>query len=157
MPVPIESIPLLVKKLYKIVKEFEELFPERRFTPDGHLVGRIGEVIAAHRYGLTSVSTNERGHDAITDQNLCVEIKITQGKDVALRSLLEHLLVFFLTPEGEIHEVFNGPGDTVWSACRPLQKNGQRRIGLTKLKGLMQEVDESKRLPLRRKFTAPAM
>ena len=77
MPVPIESIPLLVKKLYKIVKEFEELFPERRFTPDGHLVGSIGEVIAAHRYGLTLVSTNERGHDAITDQNLCVEVKST--------------------------------------------------------------------------------
>jgi len=41
---------MLVKQLYKIVKEFERLFPERRFTPDGHLVGSIGEVIAKHRY-----------------------------------------------------------------------------------------------------------
>ena len=41
------EIPSLVQDLYSIVDRLEELFPGRRFTPDGHLVGSIGEVLAA--------------------------------------------------------------------------------------------------------------
>ncbi len=41
------EIPSLVQELYSIVDRLEELFPGRRFTPDGHLVGSIGEVLAA--------------------------------------------------------------------------------------------------------------
>lgn len=153
MPAPTQSIPMLVKQLYKIVKEFERLFPERRFTPDGHLVGSIGEVIAKHRYGLTLARASEEGFDAISDDNFRVEIKITQGKGVSLRSSPERLLVFSLTSEGEVHEVFNGPGAAVWDACGSLQKNGQRRITLTKLKALMQNVHTLDRLPLKQALT----
>ena len=153
MPAPTQSIPMLVKELYKIVKEFERLFPGRRFTPDGHLVGSIGEVIAKHRYGLTLARASEEGYDAISDDNFRVEIKITQGKGVGLRSSPERLLVFYLTSEGEVTEVFNGPGSLVWDACGSLQKNGQRRITLTKLKALMQNVDTLDRLPLKQALT----
>ena len=48
----IEKIPALVQRLYGLVEELEELFPSRRFTPDGHLVGSIGEVLAAFHYDL---------------------------------------------------------------------------------------------------------
>ena len=37
----------LLASLYRIVHRLEVLFPGRKFTPDGHLVGSIGEVIAA--------------------------------------------------------------------------------------------------------------
>jgi len=43
----VESIPELVERLYAIVRRLEEKYPGRRFTPDGHLVGSLGEVIAA--------------------------------------------------------------------------------------------------------------
>ena len=43
----------LIRDLYQIVARLEEAFPGRRFTPDGHLVGSLGEVFAAERYGLT--------------------------------------------------------------------------------------------------------
>ena len=43
----IHAIPSLVQELYSIVDRLDELFPGRRFTPDGHLVGSIGEVLAA--------------------------------------------------------------------------------------------------------------
>ena len=46
------KIPQLIKRLYEIVAELESLYPGRKFTPDGHLVGSIGEVIAAHNYDL---------------------------------------------------------------------------------------------------------
>ena len=85
----------------------------------------------------------------MSNDNLRIEIKITQGKGVSLRSSPERLLVFFLTSEGEVHEIFNGPGAVVWDACGSLQKNGQRRITLTKLKALMQNVHTLDRLPLK--------
>ena len=40
---PIDEIPELVKSLYKVVEQLEAIFPERKFTLDGHLVGSIGE------------------------------------------------------------------------------------------------------------------
>ncbi len=42
----------LLGTLYRIVDRLEALFPGRKFTPDGHLVGSIGEALAAHMFGL---------------------------------------------------------------------------------------------------------
>ena len=36
-----------VQKIYEIVGELQADFPGRSFTPDGHLVGSIGEVMAS--------------------------------------------------------------------------------------------------------------
>ena len=44
-----DEVSALVEELYRLIRRFEQLFPGRHFTPDGHLVGSIGEVIAAHR------------------------------------------------------------------------------------------------------------
>ena len=48
----VDGIPNLIRRLYAIVADLETAFPGRKFTPDGPLVGSIGEVLAAHRYGL---------------------------------------------------------------------------------------------------------
>jgi len=37
----------LIRQIYAIVDELERLYPGRRFTPDGHLVGSIGEAYSA--------------------------------------------------------------------------------------------------------------
>lgn len=47
-----ERLPQLVAELYRVVNELEAMFPGRHFTPDGHLVGSLGECLAAHHYGL---------------------------------------------------------------------------------------------------------
>jgi hypothetical protein len=46
----IGQVPALIRALYRTVAELQTLFPDRPFTPDGHLVGSLGEVIAAHNY-----------------------------------------------------------------------------------------------------------
>jgi hypothetical protein len=39
----------LIRQLYSVVAALEEEeFEGRKFTPDGHLVGSIGEVVAAY-------------------------------------------------------------------------------------------------------------
>ena len=35
----------LVKQLYITVNELEVMFPGRHFTPDGHMVGSLGECL----------------------------------------------------------------------------------------------------------------
>jgi hypothetical protein len=59
-------VPLLepVARIYKAAAELEALYPGRKFTPDGHLVGSIGEVIAAEALGLTLYPMSKPGHDA---------------------------------------------------------------------------------------------
>jgi len=146
---PADKVPELVRRLYSLVGEFEALFPGRKFTPDGHLVGSIGEVIAAHRYDLSLYSASTAAHDASARDGRQVEVKATQGDTVALRAEPQHLIVLHLNKEGQATEVFNGPGSLVWSSCGAMQKNGQRPISLSRLRKLMVQVPASQRLPAR--------
>ncbi|MCP9828598.1 hypothetical protein KBZ19_08875 [Synechococcus sp. L2F] len=142
-------MPELVRRLYALVGEFESLFPGRAFTPDGHLVGCTAEVMAAYRYNLTLHRASSTGHDAVAPNGKQVEIKATQGKSVALSAEPEQLVVLHLGKEGHATEVFNGPGNLVWSHCGEMQKNGQRAISLSRLRTLMNTVPASQRIPER--------
>jgi hypothetical protein len=146
---PADRVPELVQRLYALVAEFEALFPGRKFTPDGHLVGSIGEVIAAHRYDLFLYAASSAAHDGSAKDGRQVEVKATQGDTVALRAEPHHLIVLHLNKQGEATEVFNGPGSLAWQSCGVMQKNGQRPISLSKLRKLMAQVTQSQRLPAR--------
>ncbi len=146
-PMAVEMVPTLVQQLYAIVSELEQLFEnKRKFTPDGHLVGSIGEVIAAHWYGLKLLPHSNRGHDAVSSSGKQVEIKATQGSVVRLREDAEHLVVLLLDKAGGATEVYNGPCSPVWAACGP-PRNGQRAISVTRLRRLMEDVPPDNRLP----------
>ena len=43
----VEQVPALVRELYAATAQLQALFPSRKFTLDGHLVGSVGEVIAS--------------------------------------------------------------------------------------------------------------
>ena len=58
-------IAALIPELYRLVGHLEAAAPGRSFTPDGHMVGSIGEVLAAARYGLTLTTASTREVDAI--------------------------------------------------------------------------------------------
>jgi hypothetical protein len=145
---PTDAVSALVCALYDIVHELEELFPGRRFTPDGHLVGSIGEVIAARRYGLTLRRASFTGCDATAPDGRDVEIKATQGDRVALRCRPSHLLVLRLDAKGGAAEVYNGPGEIVWPHVSRQQTNGQSAISLSRLRALMASVPPTSRLPI---------
>jgi len=130
-----KEVPELLDRLYSVVDRLEELFPGRKFTPDGHLVGSIGEVIAAYRFGLRLLEGSAPGHDAESKDGRLVQIKLTQGNSsVALRSEPEHLLVFRLQKNRSVEDVYNGPGRVPWSKVGNMQKNGQCAISLSRLR-----------------------
>ena len=71
----IDSIPGVVKRLYELVSELERSFPGRPFTPDGHLVGSLGEVLASHYYDLELLPCSTECHDAQTKDGRLVQVK----------------------------------------------------------------------------------
>ena len=139
----------LLGRLYRIVDRLEVLFPNRKFTPDGHLVGSIGEVLAAHMFGLDLLPGSSPNHDAVAANGWRVQIKLTQGtRGVALRAQPDHLLVLRLTPERSVEIIYNGKGLSPWSQAGSIQKNGQRQISLKRLSAIDDYVSTEDRLPL---------
>jgi hypothetical protein len=146
---PVDTIPGVVIRLYQLVNELEAAFPGRPFTPDGHLVGSLGEVLASHYYNLELLPCSTECHDAQAPNGTLVQVKATQGKCVALRAQPDHLLVILLNKDGTTEEIYNGPGHLAWQACGKQQKNGQSPISLSKLRKLMTGVPPHVRLPRR--------
>lgn len=126
--------------LYTASDGLERLFPGRKFTLDGHLVGSIGEVIAAYIFDLDLNPASTLGHDATAPDGRNVEIKLTQGSGVAIRHEPEHLIVLHRPKGGPMRIVYNGPGALAWAAAGNMQKNGQRPISLSRLRLLAADV-----------------
>ena len=140
-----------LRELYAITAELENMYPGRKFTIDGHLVGSIGEILAAERYGLTLFPNSTQTHDALARDGRLVQVKATQTKRISISSAPDYLIVLQIKENGSWEEVYNGPGKPAWTAAGKMQKNGQRPISVTKLKTLMKTVLDSQRIePLER-------
>src|SRR5580700_7326249 len=107
-------LPEPVARIYKATAELEALYPSRRFTPDGHLVGSIGEVVAAEALGLTLYPQSHAGHDAY-DANGDVQIKMTAGKSVAMHTECIRLVVLRVVSSEEAEIVYDGNGAPAWA------------------------------------------
>jgi len=147
MTTAIDQLPAVVQRLYALVSELEATFPGRPFTPDGHLVGSLGEVLASHYYDLELLPCSTECHDAKSRDGRLVQVKATQGRTVALRAQPDHPLVILLKRDGTIEELYNGPGALAWQHCGKQQKNGQSPISVSKLRGLMRDIPAAQRLP----------
>lgn len=144
---PIDALAVLrlVPELFQITKALEAVTPGRHFTPDGHLVGSIGEAVAAARYGLELTTASTKGVDAHHKASgRSVEIKSTvDGKRIAVRGLepeADHLLVLRIKGDGSADEVYNGPAEPVWRAAGKVQSNGQRVVSVSRLASLQAKV-----------------
>ena len=144
-----EKFQALVKQLYSTVKALEEMFDGRKFTPDGHMVGSLGECLVADAYALELKTASNKGFDALTKDGREVEIKATQSKAVAFRCEPQHTIIIEIRPNGTFKEVYNGPGSLVWDLFRgkKVPSNGQFQVSLTKLRQLNELVSEAERIP----------
>ena len=143
----ISKVPDLVRNLYAVVEQLERLFPGRHFTPDGHLVGSLGEVWAAYLYGIDLGAASMATHDGRAPDGRSVQIKATQGRSAALSSEPDYLIVLKLSPDGQPLEIYNGPGAKPWARAGKLQKNGQRSLRLTTLQRMAATVPINQKIP----------
>jgi hypothetical protein len=145
----------LILELYGIVNKLSKYRPDRKFTPDGHLVGSLGEVYAEERYGLHLAPASTKGFDATATivgqiDKTKVEIKTTQREIVSFRhKQVQHVLVLKLLESGEFCEIYNGPGSKVEKLLEGRTKNssGQYSIALSKLRLANNTVAPNERLP----------
>jgi hypothetical protein len=137
------KLPAPVAAIYRAVEELEAAYPLRKFTPDGHLVGSIGEVIAAEALSLTLHPASYPGHDAF-DGNGNVQIKMTAGNSISLYSTCDRLVVLRVVSPEEAEVVYDGVGNTAWEQAGAMGKNGQRRISIRRLAAIAAELTASK-------------
>ncbi len=126
------KLPPPVAAIYRAVAELEALYPDRKFTPDGHLVGSIGEVVAAEALGLTLHPASHPCHDAY-DAHGDVQIKMTAGNSVSLYATCDRLVVLRIESPEVAEIVYDGDGESAWNAAGPMGTNGQRRVSIKRL------------------------
>ncbi|MGO9003504.1 MAG: DUF6998 domain-containing protein, partial [Limisphaerales bacterium] len=126
----------LVASIYKAVYGLNKLFDGRRFTPDGILVGSLGEVMAEIKYEIELLRPNSAKHDAIElKTNRQVQIKTNQGDSAYLSEEPDYFIALKLLPDGQVKEIYNGPGRAAWQLALEVEKgkNGYHAIRHSKL------------------------
>ncbi len=138
----------LLESLYDATDALEAMFDGRSFALDGHLVGSIGEVVAAYIFDLELEAASNKGFDA---KARCdrreVEIKFTQSKSVGIRHDVEHLIVMQKLRGQRLRVVYNGRGASVWGSGKTAS-NGQKQISIAALQKLDALEPAEGRLPL---------
>lgn len=129
----------LVRSLYKITAALKKLHPHRNFTPDGILVGSLGEVLAEHHYDLQPLNTGAHAHDCVKN-GINIQVKTTQRESIQIGHYCDYLIALKLKQDGTAEEVYNGPGGPVWDLVKdnPLPRNGLYSIRLNKLRKIME-------------------
>lgn len=136
-----------VKQLITIVNELEAEFEGRKFTLDGHLVGSIGEVLAAYYYGLELLPPYAKRHDATSKDGRNIQIKLTQTSRVLITSEPDYLIVLFLDKKtGQVYEVYNGPGKEPWDTSYLHKQNNNHYMRLSTLIQLDTHVYNNERI-----------
>ena len=109
----------------------------RSVSPDGHLVGSLGEIYAAQELGLRLETASNAGFDAVDMQGQRVEIKTTTRSSIGLSAsgtLAKRLIVVRLNAEtGVAQIIFDSDAAVAWDRAGNPGKNGQRRISLSRL------------------------
>lgn len=107
-----------IRQLLDITSSLKKKYG-RNFSLDGKLVGDIGEVLVAEKYGLKLLSENEPVHDAI---------ELATSRKVQIKSSFKNYSYFpygidkrpdyFLSvnilENGELEELFNGSGQFLY-------------------------------------------
>lgn len=140
-----------IDDIYRAVRNLEARYPGRRFTPDGIMVGSIGEVLATELYDLKLLPTNTPNYDATDSAGRKVQIRTNQGDATPLDKECEYLLALKLHQDGTIEEIYNGPGVLPWALREHIRPDPQGfyHIRHNKLRRLMQNVSQANRIKRR--------
>jgi hypothetical protein len=123
----------------------------RSVSPDGHLVGSLGEIHAASQLGLTLQPASNAGYDAIDAQGRKVEIKTTTRASISLSAAgthAERLIVVQLEPlTGTARIAYDGAAAHAWALAGKPGRNGQRTLAITTLLKRSAGPDAGEQLP----------
>ncbi len=139
--------------IYQTASELGSEFNITTCTPDGHLLGAIGQIAAKIAFGL-NFGSNVKGHNCTySDQNRIINIQVrcTGRGSIALRKEPEYLIALEISESGRIYLLYNGPGNFVWEKIKN-QKQPQKYASKNQLKGAQSEVSVKAQIPIEEKI-----
>ena len=84
-------------------------------------------------------------HDGEVDGKK-VQIKISQQDNIVINHEPNYLIVLYLNRNGNIYEVYNGPGKLPWESASKKDSHNNKHMRVNKLMELDKAVDECKRI-----------
>ncbi|MBU4274724.1 hypothetical protein KKE19_02825 [Patescibacteria group bacterium] len=140
----IDQLKGAIRNLYKSVVELNNAFPERKFTPDGRMVGDMGEAIASLKFHVILDEKSKRDWDGCrinkNHKERKVQVKTTQKNETYLKKppCDGDLLVFKINNDGGYECCYDGSIMKVWKSLKDKNPdiNGAKFIKLSKLKKL---------------------
>jgi len=138
----IDQLKEAIKDLYRSVKKLNSAFPQRKFTPDGRMIGDIGEAIASLKFGIVLDEKSQKDWDGYRidrkGNKRMVQVKTTQKDETYLKEPPHDgdLLVFKIKQDGEYELCYDGSALKVWNSLshRKADVTGAKIISLDKLK-----------------------
>ena len=109
------KLPSAVASIYKATKRLNAEYPLRSFTLDGHLVGHLGEVIAAKEFELTLLANNFPGHDARDKAGRYVQIKLTAKNSISMYANCDRLIVMQIVSPKYAELIYDGDSAPIWA------------------------------------------
>ncbi len=136
-----------IRDLYLSVEKLRRAFDGRKFTPDGRMVGDIGEAIASLEFGVIldkKIKKHWDGHRIDSAGKKCdVQVKATQRDETYLKKPPQEgdLLVFRIDRNGEWECYYDGSIIKVWESLKHKKPDstGAKIIKLAKLKEIAQD------------------
>ncbi|HQQ02401.1 MAG TPA: hypothetical protein PLH30_05365 [Bacteroidales bacterium] len=138
-----------IQELLEITIRLREKYKHhgKNFTLDGRLVGDIGEVLVAEKYGLELYKENHPIHDSE---------EIATGRKVQIKSTFkgycyfpygdnnipDYYLCVKIQENGDLDEIFNGPGEfVVENYIRPRKLKPYKNSYYTLSKNILQKLN----------------
>lgn len=142
----------LIIHLYEIVNELKQKY-NRPFTPDGHLLGSIGECLIADKYGLILEKPSVKGYDAKDKSGKRIQIKVTQsqGTAIAFRNYndFDAVIIGVISESGRLNIIYAGSAKPILEQLEKIKENksnGQKKISVRRIKELYDGLPESERI-----------
>jgi len=139
-----------IASIYEIANELGREFNISRCTPDGHLLGAIGQIAAKIAFGLQFGSDKKEHNCSWSDQNriINVQVRCTGRGSVSIRKEPEYLIALEISETGKIYLLYNGPGEYVWERIKH-QKQAQKNASRNQLTEARYEVSPKIQIPIK--------
>ena len=136
-----------IASIYEIANELGREFNIAKCTPDGHLLGAIGQIAAKIAFGL-QFGSGEKEHNCTWSDNgktLDIQVRSTGRGSVAIRKEPEYLIAIEIAETGRLYLLYNGPGKFVWKKIQH-QKQPQKSASKNQLWEAQQDVPLSSQI-----------
>lgn len=152
-----DKFKIAIRNIYGAVDELREAFPGRKFTPDGKMVGDIGEAIGKILYDLELDEKSRKDWDGWWINKFGnrkeIQIRATQCDTTYLKKPPSRgtLLIFKIDKEkmGDYSVVYNGDIDLAWDYVKH-QQSKEKIISLKSLGELQKSVALEDMIPERK-------